>query len=38
MNWRGRTVEYSSDPANRPLVEAPGADTRGAWARCPFCP
>jgi len=26
MNWRGRTVEYSSDPAKRPLVEVPCVD------------
>jgi hypothetical protein len=27
MNWRGRTVEYSSDPARHPLVEVPGNDS-----------
>ena len=26
MNWRGRTVEYSGDPAKRPLVEVSCAD------------
>jgi len=26
MNWRGRTVEYSSDPANRPLDEVSRVD------------
>ena len=26
MNWRGRTVEYSGDPAKRPLVEVPCVD------------
>ena len=28
MNWRGRTVEYSSGPAKRPLVEVSHADSR----------
>ena len=28
MNWRGRTVEYSSDPANHPLVEVSCVDIR----------
>ena len=37
MNWRGRTVEYSSDRAKRPLAEVPCADAVGAWDRCPFC-
>ena len=30
MNWRGRTVEYSSDPASRPPVEVPCDD----FGRC----
>ena len=30
MNWRGRTVEYSCDPAKRPLVEVSYAD----FGRC----
>lgn len=36
MNWRGRTVEYSSDRAKRPLAEVPCADAVGAWDRCPI--
>ncbi len=30
MNWRGRTVEYSGDPAKRPLVEVSFAGF-GRW-------
>ena len=30
MNWRGRTVEYSGDPAKRPLVVVSVADF-GRW-------
>ncbi len=37
MNWRGRTVEYSSDRAKRPLAEVPCANAVCAWDRCPFC-
>jgi hypothetical protein len=34
MNWRGRTVEYSSDRAKRPLAEVPCVDALGTWDRC----
>jgi hypothetical protein len=37
MNWRGRTVEYSSDSAKHTLLEVPCADLGGECDCCPIC-
>ena len=37
MNWRGRTVEYSSDPASRSWSRFPLPTSVGTCDRCPIC-